>query len=228
MISPGSVGVKSSSSASSRSPSSARMVRAPPLTPRAHSGTFESPPPSPDATSADAPEYPIACKRAKNITNSAQSPPQVVVVFTLDKSASASASTPKEDAPRSPPSISPSEPPIDADDDIAVNRETSVRVIDDVTARRRRRGKSKLPARTTTRTTTPLGSADAARDDTDDAHVRPDAAHRYPWFPLNASLRPIVVARAHRAVGVAVIIVIIVIIDAPPPPPPFRGSLVVT
>ena len=94
MISPGSDGVKSSSSLSNLDSESAPAAASspPPLTPRAHSGVFESPAAT-TISSAFTPLYPSACKRARNMTNSAQSPPHVVVVRTLDNNSSTSAST---------------------------------------------------------------------------------------------------------------------------------------
>jgi hypothetical protein len=154
-----------------------------------------SPFPPLGTTSADAPEYPIACKRAKNITNSAQSPPQVVVVLTLDKSASTSASTLEKDAPPSPPaSISSSEP---IDDDVTtdvVNREMNdVRRVTDVT-RRRHRGKTKLPAELNFNDDASLRRAPDASDDAIAIIPRPPpnvVTHRVRMFPLHESPRRI-------------------------------------
>ncbi len=107
-ISPPSVGVKSSSSSYSLGAAAAP----PPLTPLAHSGVFESVELAAVASypfTLD-PVYPKLCKRTRNTTNSAHSPPHVVDVRTLAKSASTSASTRTPAEAASPPDASSSSP----------------------------------------------------------------------------------------------------------------------
>ena len=107
-ISPPSVGVKSSSSLYSLG----AAAPPPPLTPLAHSGVFESVELAAVASypfTLD-PVYPKLCKRTRNTTNSAHSPPHVVDVRTLAKSASTSASTRTPAEAASPPDASSSSP----------------------------------------------------------------------------------------------------------------------
>jgi len=90
--SPASVGVRSSS-LFWLSPLLVEAFFGGSATARAHSGGFVVRSLSSSSPSNFAPEYPSACNRASKMTNSGQSPPHVVVDFTLESNSSTAAST---------------------------------------------------------------------------------------------------------------------------------------